>query len=311
MKKYFPILIGLCAAVIATIHLGSGLWLAHDLSWPLEGARVLRAGGNPYTVLLFPDRGPLFSDPLYYPMPAVLVALPLSYLPNLTAGVLWSSLCATLLALVTPRHRWPMFLSAAFFVNAQACTWIMLLMAAYEIPALSGVFACKPTVGAALWTSKPNKAAIVGGVVLLALSLLILPSWPLDWLHNAALSHHPIPLLVCPALGLLILRWRDRDARYVFLLSLAPQILYLGEPLLLFRACKGWKSSMALAALTWVVWGAVQLWGESLRSGFNFPFSVWLLYLPVALYTCSQPIHIRMRNARGIAGAAEADIRNS
>lgn len=312
MKKLLPaLLVGLCAAFIATIHLGSGFWLAHDFSWPLQAARVLREGGNPYTTALFPDRGPLFSDPLYYPMPAVLVALPFSYLPDLIAGVLWSTLCATLLALVTPRERWPLFLSAAFLVNAQACTWIMLLMAAYDTPVLQGVFACKPTIGAALWLNKRRRGAVIGGVVLLALSFALLPTWPLDWLHNAALSHHPIPLVVCPLLALLLLRWRDKDARFILFLSMAPQILYLGEPLLLFRVCRRWQESALLASLTWLVYAIVLSWGEQLRQGFNFPIVAWLLYLPVAalvLHRRAQPIHIGMRDARAVASASEARI---
>jgi hypothetical protein len=243
-----------------------------DFTWLWQGANDLLQGRNPYdSVPLAPDNP--FQDPLLYPLPAVLLALPLAPLPpEWAAGAAMACTTGALTFVLTApahRHLLPLVGSIPFLY----CLWWaqvtpLLLLLAYLLPALP-LATVKPSLGAAVVSARPTwRGLVVSGLVLLA-SLLVLPSWPLDWLRAVSDVHHGSPLLVVPGPLLLLAwwRWRQPEARLLGVLALVPQRFLFYDQVLLFGVCRSWRESAALAGSSWAVVlfilfvGPLPVWG--------------------------------------------------
>jgi hypothetical protein len=115
--------------------------------------------------------------------------------------------------------------------------WAPLLTAAVLFPWLAPVWVAKPTVGFALLVAYPSVRAVAGGAALLVGTLVLRPSWPVEWWENAmhlsAAHPHPVPLLLPGGvLALLaLLRWRRPEARLVAAMACVPQILLFADQL--------------------------------------------------------------------------------
>jgi hypothetical protein len=248
---------GLLGALLFTAFVTRVSALAHDFTYPWLGARLLLAGRDPYApaVLVDPRPADWLPDPLYYPLPAVLLALPLAPLPATLAGALWAGGGAAALAwaLQAPgrRHLWPLLLSAPLIVVIAGGNWSAWLTAAALTPALGWLLACKPTLGLALWLAFPSRRAACYAVAAVAVSLAVWPAWPLGWLHNARLAHHPMPAALAPVLLLAALRWRDPRARLVLALALTPQLLLWYDQLPLLLVARTRREALGLAVASW------------------------------------------------------------
>jgi hypothetical protein len=188
---------------------------------------VLR-GENPY-----PIAREWFSYPLYYPMPAVLLIVPYALLPAAVARVLWDLTVGSLFAYALWRTQGSYallaLLSAAYLFALRAGQSTPLLVAASLLPWLGFMLVIKPNIGFALWGARPHRQAVIGGAGLVALSLLVLPSWPLDWFHALQEQNEHLRPPVLRPFGFLLLlaalRWKTPEGRLLFLLSLIPQTM--------------------------------------------------------------------------------------
>jgi hypothetical protein len=280
MKRLFALAVGCIAALISAYFLTTYSTLAHDFTYPWQAAKMLRAGVNPYApaVLIAPLPAGWAPDPLFYPLPAVLLALPFSFLSAPVAGALFAGCGAGLLAYALPKHLYPALLSVPMLFVVRGGNWSTWIMAAALLPWLGAVLLCKPTLGAALWLRKPTRTAVVIGAAFALVSIAVLPTWPLDWLRNTAQLHHPIPLLTLPfgpLLLLALLRWRDPRARLVLAMACIPQLLLFYDQLPLFLACRTRKQAALLACCSWLAW---LLW-----QGSEVALVVPLLYLPALI----------------------------
>ncbi len=222
-------------------------------------ATALVEGGNPYTAA-----GPTgtlyrFSWPQLYPVTAFLLLAPLTSVAEQVAFVLFVSISAGLLAYAVARDDYrliPIFLSASYLHAAILGQWSPLLLAATLMPVLGFALVAKPTVGLALFVYRPTRAAAIGGALLIAVSLLVRPSWPLEWLERLT-SHHgnmlmPVTRWAGPLVLLAALRWRRADARLLLALAVIPQTLTFYEMLPLFLVAGSVAEAALLAALSWV-----------------------------------------------------------
>lgn len=242
---------GLAAALVATRS------AAHvsDFDHVLAAARALRAGASPYAAV-GPGRAFFWPWGLYYPLPAVLVAWPVSYLPVVAARATFFGLSTALLAFAITRdgfHRLPLFASGAMLAAAGVVQWAPLVTAAALLPWLSALLVVKPNLGAALWLASPSRRAAVGGAVLLLASLAVWPTWVAEWLVALSQNRHMRPPLLSwagPPLLLALLRWRRPEARLLLLLACVPQTVALYDTLPLFLVPATWLESAALALLT-------------------------------------------------------------
>jgi hypothetical protein len=281
-------------------------------AWPTDfdqlwfGARALIQGVSPYQVI-GPGRDFAWDWPLFYPLPAVLVALPLAPLPAPAARVVFATLSGAVLAFAATRdnlRRLPLFLSASFLIAVWRTQWSPLLTAGFFIPALGALFVTKPNIGlAVLGGSADRRSAMVAGVgmgLLLAVSLVVLPSWPQEWLlavKNAPHVRAPLTRLGGPLLLLALLKWRRRDARVLLFLSALPHTPSLYDLLPLFVTARTRRQSAVLALLSHVLFFIVVARGPfvtfDLYADALGELAVFCVYLPALALV------LRRRNVHG------------
>ena len=287
------------AGLVLTAGLISGLicWLAYRLPPPStsdfeqiwNAARALASGADPYTVV--PATGTRY--PLFYPLTAVLVGLPFAGVPFSAARVLWAGASGALFAWAALRYGrgLPAALLSASFLNAVIQgQWSPLLTAAVVLPSLSWALAVKPSIGAALFAAFPSRRAVVGGVILLGLSVAVSPTWPFRWLEALKATSHMVPLVARPGgfiLLLALVRWRRPEARLLAALACVPQTIGLYETLPLFLIPRTRWQGYGLAGLSYVAAfaqaaAAPRLPGMTLDAmlAARWPFIFFCLYLP-------------------------------
>jgi hypothetical protein len=203
---------------------------SNDFDFLWYCARALLAGDDPYTVAHTTS-----PWPLYYPLPAVLLAVPLALLPLSAARLLWQLLLAGAftwaMAKRGPYALWALLSGAAIYALLMGQI-TPLLVAGAVIPVLSWVLPLKPNSGLALFAGYPSRAAAIGGLAVVILSLAVLPRWPLEWLRAVRDSPHIVAPIQRPfgwVLLLAALRWRRPEARMLLALAVIPQNLLLHE----------------------------------------------------------------------------------
>lgn len=263
------------AGIVAGIALCyAGARAIHEPVWPTDfdqlwhSARALLRGVDPYSVVGPRERPFYWLWPLYYPLPAVLAAIPLSWLPVAVARVTFATLSAGVLGWSMGRrlvHLWPMLLSAAFLIAVARTQWSPLLLAAAWTPGIAWVATAKPNVGLASLAvhvrGRSLMTALVGVVGAIVLSFLVRPDWYTSWREAIAGSPH-ISAPITRPLGFLILlavlKWRRPEARLLLVLGCVPHTASLYDLLPLFFACRSLRESLSLALLTQLLfWGFI------------------------------------------------------
>ena len=224
-------------------------------------ARALREGRSPYGNDVLPAYG--WATPLLYPLPALIPIVPLTVLPIRIAGGIFvaitGGLLGTALAKQPYRWRWILFASHSFIICVAAGQWTVLFLAASWLPAINLVGVVKPNVAAiaaARWRRMRDfRPTVLGGLVLLALSFALRPSWLAEW--RAALGSAPYEQapLAYPfgwlALTALV-RWRDPDARLLLAYTLIPQTPGPYTTLMLFAIPRSKWEAISLALLSYL-----------------------------------------------------------
>ena len=260
--------------------------LAKDFSYPWRAARALLAGQNPYDVIRVIGEYP-FNGNFLYPLPAALVASPLANLRPAVAGAIFVGLSCALLGWALLRDspwRLPLFLSAPFVQAAILGQWSPLLTAAALMPTFQFLAAAKPTVGLAAWLYKPSWRGIIGGLILVAIAFIVLPSWLGDWLNVTAdmkKYRGPATTLMGAFLLLGILRWRRPEGRLFIAMSLIPQLPVFYDALILWLIPSTIWRSLALSAVSWVgylVWYPHHT--SPAQNEIAFPWLVFTIYAP-------------------------------
>jgi len=304
----------LCYGRLLYGNCAGGECQAGDFTWSLRGAEQLLDGLNPYHDPSLGGGRPYPNNaPLFYPMPALLIALPFVSLPREVGGALFFGLSSGLLAFGVFRDgfaRWPIFLSGSFWFTLVAVQWSPLLLASVFLPALVPVALAKPNIGLPVvlsflrleklvqrggakdkeplqtgskggWQAllsryyPPWRGLLVAfGVVLL--SFVLLPTWLGDWLDNAGTHSVFVPLLVFPGflLGLAVLRWRQQEARLLILLALVPQ-RPLYDQFLLWVVPQSFWQMFWFSMLSWVT-----IFGWLLWPSLNVQWIVLGMYVP-------------------------------
>lgn len=295
----------------------------HEPHWPTDfdqlwhAAKALRGGEDPYAVV-GPGRSFPWLWPLYYPLPAVLYAVPFTLVPVAVARIAFSSLAAALLGwAIGPRVRtyWPLLLSAAYIISASRTQWAPMLLAAAWIPSLGFFVAAKPNVGLAALATQDRRGvviAVVGCAVAMALSFIVQPDWILSWRESIRTAPHiqsAVAMLPAgPFLALAAVRWRRADARLLLALAVVPHTPSLYDLLLLFFVCRTLRETMVLALLTQSLYWGIVLFGsfntfDAYAEGLGRA-AVFVVYIPVLVAILFRP-NIASDPAPELAGAAE------
>ena len=288
--------VGLASGLFAyLLHGRSGFW--PDFVFPWQAARELLAGRDPYAAL--PGNLPEpFESPLLYPLPSVLAAVPLARLTLPAAGAIMMGLSAALLAYVITRDGWYrlwMLASAPFVMAVNLGQWSPLVTVAALEPALGALATLKPNIGLAAFAYRPSRGMVIGSAIVFALSLVVLPQWPLEWLRAIrSLPGHPAPILAVQGAGLVLLlsalRWRAREGRLLLVSAIVPQLLLFADQLPLWLVARTRQELVAMTACSQV--GFV-LWYSSLREGDLFvleaaPYVLAFVYLPALVIVLRQ-----------------------
>jgi len=253
---------------------GYGIWwlylnrgLGHsDLDQVWYAATALRHGLNPYDVIGPTGTWFKWNWPLYYPMPAVLLAVPLSFLPLTVARYAFVGASSGLLAYGVTRKAWfplMIFASGAYVNAALVAQWSPLFAAAILLPGLAVFFAAKPTLGAIcaapISTSRRTATVVLlGWIVLAILSWVVLPQWFASWREAVRGAAHVRPLIALPG-GFLLLaaltRWRRPEARLLIAYAFVPHTTMLYEALPVLLVPDTWPEMLMLTIGSIVAYG--------------------------------------------------------
>lgn len=209
--------IGIAAGILSWLFLSRFDQGAGDFGWAIRAARHLCHGQNPY------------DTPLeQYPVTAAVFALPFITTPAAFAGAAFYGISSALLALGLMRngyHRLLVFLAYPYWAGMIAVQWSPLIMAAALFPLLLPVTMAKPQIGLPIAINYFTRRGAVACVVVLLLTIVLVPRWPVWWIRQFGNYQHFTPILVFPGLFILsaLIRWRDPDARFLLLSSLVPQ----------------------------------------------------------------------------------------
>jgi hypothetical protein len=244
-------------AAAAALWAGTVVWLRYqhlpptatsdfDAVWAAAGA--LRAGADPYAAI----QSPPWPWTLQYPLPAVLLAVPFSFIPLELARAAFMAASVGLLAFgLTRRAWWPLLvlLGGPMLIALFSVQWSPLLTAAALFPWLGALWVAKPTTGAPLFAAYPDYRAIVGGLALLALSFAAWPHWVGGW--RAALDDAPHRAAILRPGGILLLlgllRWRLPEGRQLAMLALVPLGPHLYEAVPLALVARSRQEMLALS----------------------------------------------------------------
>lgn len=240
-----------------------------------------------------------FEDPLFYPLPALMLLWPIHWLSRGLATAVFVAIPAALLAWrLSQGALWPLLaLASPSFVMAVVLgQWTPWLVLAMLWPALGFFFASKPTLGVACFAYRPTAHAFVGGTAIMLVSLALWPAWPSLWLRNlSAVIEHPSP--IAAPFGVLLclaaLRWRCREARLLLAMACVPQLLLFADQLPLMLVA---RSAREAALLTIGGWVAAGFWfvQESAKFGavsFAAPYVLAGCYLPALWIVLRRPNH--------------------
>lgn len=288
------IAVGLAAAALSlTLSVSDfdQLWMA---------AHAIRAGHDPYSAL----HGSLWRD-LYYPLPAVLVALPATFLPRVVAHACFAGLGLGAAAYALSSRGWWALIGLASYPAldaAQLAQWSPYFVAAALLPHIEWIAVAKPTTGIAtiasyalerplryIWLSVAVSASIV------CACFVVQPDWLSRWLAATRSAAHFAPLVVRPGgvlLLLALLRWRLAEARLLALLALVPQTIAPYEALLLTLVLRSRREALVFSLSSYAMLPfltRVVRTSLAARIDHDAPVLVLFLYLPVLAMVLRRP----------------------
>jgi hypothetical protein len=285
--------IGLAAFLLSELHAALPNPGASDFIDPWLGARAFMQGQNPYTVV----RGHHPDVALFYPLGALLLILPLGWLSLVQAQSIFVGVGMAALA-YAGWNRKPLLIgcvSAGALASVTWGQWSLIMTASALLPMLGFLWAAKPSVGLALAAGYANRPAIIGAVLLTAISFLVWPGWFAAWLPGLHGSGHFAPVTRPGGFLLLaaLLRWRRPEGRMLAAYACVPQItmLYDTVPLILIPSTR--PEAYLLAILTQVAGMVIFLRHTNLpliqENTHQWPVLLLLVYLPALIMVLRRP----------------------
>lgn len=268
-----------------------------DVEYWWRATRNWRAGINPYPVTPFSATWPL-HDPFRYPLPALILFWPFSFLElPIAAGVFVGLSCGWLAWLLTRAGEWwrlLLFVGPGTYFALDLAQWSPLMTAAALLPAAGFLLTAKPTLGLACFSYRPTWTAVASALAMLFVSVLLWPAWP-AWWHDATASVplHPSPIAT-PFGWILVLgalRWRRPEGRLMLAMAIVPQLLCFYDQIPLMLVARNRMEAMllsltsSLAMLAWLQFG----WGHPDYLARAAPFVLVGCYLPALVIVLRHP----------------------
>ena len=295
LRVLISLSIGIAAGVFCWFLLRHFHQNAADFNWTLWAAQDLLAHRNPYDRVM-----------QYYPLPTALFGLPFVWLRPEVAGGAFYGLSSALMAFGLSRHgyhRLLVFLAYPYWAGLIAAQWSPLIFASAFFPLLLPATLAKPQLGLPVALTYPNKRGLLACAGVLALSLILAPRWPWLWIQSVHSYVRFIPLLVLPGplLALALVRYRERDARLLFLMALMPQRWFY-DALILWLIPKSRREILGTVVFSYVV--AIWRWYHyphgHLQAG---RWIVLFMYLPMLVVVLARPRTLVHRSADSVPAA--------
>jgi hypothetical protein len=227
--------------------------LVTDFDAVYAGARALLHRADPFTA---------YYRPITYPLPAMLLAMPLATGPIELARLIFVGLASGLLGWALsqkPDARLFVFASGGWFVAVESAQWSPLILAAAMMPALAWALPTKPNIGLAVAAgTEPGsiRTVVALALILPILSFVVVPGWVSAWRSNVA-GYDVFRPLLTRSYGVFLLlaatRWRRPEARILLALAFVPLNPAWYEAVLVFCVPKRALEGAALAASSWLV----------------------------------------------------------
>ena len=240
---------------------------------------------------------PTAAQSFPYPLPAVLLAVPFSFLPLALARPLFDILVGWAFAYGLWKLRGPNGLlalaSGAYLFAMASSQTTPLMVAAILLPPLGFLLAVRPNISAALWIARPSWLALPGALVFLGLSLAIYPSWLREWwMALPADTAFLAPPILRPMGFLLLLaaiKWRTPEARLLLGMAFIPQTTLPYELVALALIPANRLEMVVYVVGSWMAVLAsnhMQLaeWGSS-----GWPISLCTVYAPMLYLVLRRP----------------------
>lgn len=275
-----------------------------DQLW--AGARAVLDGANPYAVVRANAPGPVgpFGYNLFYPLPALLVVTPLTWLPIVAARATFCAISFGVLAFLLTRRAWyPLagLASGAGLMTLTLAQWSGLTAAAVLAPALSVAASGKPNAHVAVLVSYHRWRAMfvsaATGVILFIVAFMVRPGWVAEWLGAINRDPNFRPIGFYP-LGWLLLaalfRWRRQAARWILVACFLPGTPVVYSALPLFAYPWTFRTTLILALLSHAaMWPPLLASAQGNRFGdylaVSGPSLLFLLYLPAVVFLLREP----------------------
>jgi hypothetical protein len=291
----------LCVAVVVAAASGllTSVWFRAarrppDFWFPHAAARALVEGWNPYRVAVGSPRWPP-SVPNFFPLPAAVIALPVAWASLPVAGGAFMAATGGALAWRLTREglvRALVCCGGSYLMAARFGQWAPLLCLVALTPGAGWLAAAKPTIGLAMFAPRPTRRGILLAVAFGAGCMLVLPTWPLDWLRvlrgGDAYGLHLVPVATVwgwPVL-LALARWRRPEARLLLALACVPQMPLFYDQVALGLVARSRIEIVAFTAVnfvTWVLWlNVLRDWTPASQLA-ALPYFVAGTYLPALL----------------------------
>lgn len=273
-------------------------------------ARLWRAGVSPY--FAGSSGAALHRDPLVYPLPALILYWPFSWLSLPAAAAAFMGVSTALLSWGITRDgqywRLLILLTPQYFWNFVEVQWGPLLLAAALIPTLGCVFPAKPPLGFACFSYNPSWRAVVSASAVVLVSLVLFPGWPVEWLtavRSLDLAQYPHPMPWRTPFGWILaaalIRWRTREGRLLIAMSVVPQLLCFYDQLPLLLVARNRLEALVLtltgvlAMLAWMHFG----WAYPDYRDRAIPFVMLGCYLPALIIVLRHPAKPSVPGSRG------------
>jgi hypothetical protein len=266
-------LIGLLSGIFCWFLMKKFHQDAGDFRWAIRLARRLIS------------RESLYDSPFeQYPLTAGLFAVPFVRLrPEFAAGLFYG-ISSTLLAFGLTKHsyrRLLIFLTYPYCAGLLAVQWSPIIAASAFFPLLLPITMAKPQIGIPVFLTRLTRRGLVACLFIGALSLVLVPRWPMLWVGQMKNYEHFIPLLILPGPILLLALWRfrDRDALLLLLAACMPQRWFFDSFIL-------WLIPKSRREMIWTVFLS---WGLAIWRWYHVPHSftqvgrwtVFFVYLPM------------------------------
>jgi hypothetical protein len=176
--------------------------------------------------------------------------------PEIAAGLFYG-LSSALLAFGLTRHGYRgllIFLAYPYWAGLLTVQWSVAIAASAFFPLLLPVTMAKPQIGIPVFLTHMTRRGVVLCLALGAVSLAVMPRWPLLWIAQMGHYEHFIPLLVLPGplLLLALFHYRNRDAILLLLAACMPQRWFFDSFILWLIP----KSRREILATVFFSWGA-------------------------------------------------------